>query len=193
MTREDLKGQICALLDRHLRDWLTEIIAARGIQTVVETGIDKAGSTAWFAEMAPQVIAIDNVPDRVTRAAELLPAAGIENVQLVCGNSPDALRGLFERGLDASTTLFLLDAHWQQYWPLRDEIAAIPRGQGVLVMHDAVVPGYPGLGFDEYDGQALDYPYLKDALTAWSPTHRVEYNDERAEFPRRGVMVVYPC
>lgn len=192
MTRGDLKGQISALVDPNLRAWLGDIIRAHGIQTIVETGLDKGGSTAWFAEMAPRVIGVDNQLAVVARLKGLFAGCGIENVTLLCQNSPDALKAICAEGLDAASTLFFLDAHWQAYWPLRDEIAALPRGQGVLVMHDAVVPGHPGLGFDTYAGQALDYPYLKDVLTAWSPTHRVEYNDDRAEFPRRGVMVVFP-
>lgn len=62
----------------------------------------------------------------------------------------------------------------------------------MLVMHDARVPGCPTLGVDKYKGQELDYAYLQDVLTDWSPTHVVEYNDDSAEWPRRGVMYVYP-
>jgi predicted O-methyltransferase YrrM len=184
---------ICALLDGILKARLAEIIVAHGITTVVETGIDKGGSTLLFSEMAQKVIGIDNVAERIDAVRAWLDAQGITNVALVNMNSPDALRALVGHGLDASHTLFFLDAHWQAYWPLKDEIRAIPRGQGVLVMHDARVPGCPDLGVDIYDGQELSYEYVKDVLTEWSPDHVVEYNDDTAEFPRRGVMVVYPA
>jgi predicted O-methyltransferase YrrM len=183
---------ICALLDGRLRARLAEIIAERGITTVVETGIDRGGSTMLFSEMVLRVIGIDNDPAKVAIVMASLNERGIHNVSILQGNSPTVLCELVDGRLDASAALFLLDAHWQTYWPLKDEIRAIPRGQGVLVMHDARVPGCPSLGVDEYDGQELSYEYLKDALTEWSPTHRVEYNDDTAEFPRRGVMFVYP-
>ena len=183
---------ICALLDTKFKNRLSEIIAERGIKTVVETGIDKGGSTRLFSEMAEKVIGIDNVRDRVDALQAIVNEDGLTNVSLLCMNSPDGIKALVAGGLDVSTTLFLLDAHWQKYWPLKDEIRAIPRGQGVLVMHDARVPGRPNLGVDEYDGQELSYEYLKDVLTDWSPEHTVEYNDDTAEFPRRGVMYVYP-
>lgn len=183
---------ICALLDTKLKDRLAAIIQERDLTTVVETGIDKGGSTRLFSAMVTQVIAVDNIQDRVEVLSSVLAACGITNVRLVVQNSPDALRTLVAEGLDASRTLFFLDAHWQAYWPLKDEIRAIPRGQGVLVMHDARVPGCPTLGVDEYGGQELSYEYLQDVLTKWSPDHVVEYNDDSAEFPRRGVMVVYP-
>jgi predicted O-methyltransferase YrrM len=184
---------MCALLDGKMRARCAEIIAARGITTVVETGIDKGGSTMLFSEMAQKVIGIDNDLAKVQIVNASLKARGIQNVTILTGNSPSVLSILVANGLDASATLFLLDAHWQAYWPLKDEIKAIPRGQGVLVMHDARVPGCPNLGVDEYAGQELSYEYLQDVLTAWSPHHVVEYNDDTAEIPRRGVMYVYPA
>lgn len=185
---------ICALLDGKMRTRLKEIIDSRGITTVVETGIDKGGSTMLFSEMAQHVIGIDNDPNKVSLVEQSLRERGITNVSILTMNSPDALKSLVDRNtINASETLFLLDAHWQAYWPLKDEIRAIPRGEGVLVMHDARVPGCPNLGVDEYDGQELSYEYLKDVLTDWSPQHVVEYNDDTAEFPRRGVMYVYPA
>lgn len=183
---------ICALMDARLLARLAEIIIARGITTVVETGIDKGGSTFLFSHMAERVVGIDNVAERVDAVAAALAQDGVTNVTLLQMNSPDGLRTLVDGGLDAAHTLFFLDAHWQAYWPLKDEIRAIPRRQGVLVMHDARVPGCPDLGVDEYDGQELSYEYLQDVLTEWSPAHVVEYNDSTAEFPHRGVMFVYP-
>lgn len=183
---------MCALLDGQMRTRLRAIIAERGITTVVETGIDKGGSTMLFSEMVPHVIGIDNDLAKVKIVRQSLAQRGITNVTLILNDSPTALRQLFAGGYHASRTLFLLDAHWQKYWPLKDEIRAIPRGQGVLVMHDARVPGCPKLGVDVYDGQELSYEYVQDVLTEWSPTHRVEYNDDSAEIPRRGVMYVFP-
>lgn len=182
---------ICALLDGRLRLRLAEIIAARDITTVVETGIDRGGSTMLFSEMVPRVIGVDNDPAKIDIVMTAIRERDIQNVTILEGNSPTILRVL-TADIDASRVLFFLDAHWQSYWPLRDEIQAIPRGQGVLVMHDARVPSCPDLGVDEYDGQELSYEYLKDVLTAWSPEHVVEYNDDSAEFPRRGVMFIYP-
>lgn len=183
---------MCALLDRVLRERLAEIIQRLGIRTVVETGVDRGGSSLLFAQIVGQYIGVDNNPKAIETASALLAKYGVTNATLHTMNSPTALRQLVADDIDATTTLFLLDAHWQAYWPLLDEIHAIPRGQGVLVMHDVVVPGCPRLGFDEYDGQRLDYPYVKAALDAWSPEHVIEYNDHTAEIPTRGVMIVYP-
>ena len=184
---------ICALMDAKLKDRLAATIARLGITTVVETGIDKGGSTFLFSTMVPRVIGIDNDPNKVEIVVQMLSAEGVTNVHLLQMDSPTALRMLVSGNtIEVRQTLFFLDAHWQAYWPLKDEIRAIPRGQGVLVMHDARVPGCPDLGVDEYDGQELSYEYLQDVRTEWSPAHVVEYNDDSAEWPRRGVMFVYP-
>lgn len=181
----------CALTDGKFRKRLVEIIAEHKITTVVETGIDQGGSTILFSQMVRWVIGIDNNQDAIKKVGQSLIHFIINNVTLIQGNSPDVLKEIVKT-LNEDSILYLLDAHWQAYWPLRDEIKTIPRGKGILVMHDAKVPGHPSLGYDTYGGQALSYEYLRDVLWDWSPTHRVEYNDDTAEFPRRGVMYVYP-
>jgi len=108
----------------------SEIILSRGITTVVETGIDKGGSQILLSQMVDHVIGVDNVPARVDAVRLELDRRGITNATIVQGNSPEVLDDLIAGGLDASRTLFFLDAHWQEYWPLKDEIRAIPRGQG---------------------------------------------------------------
>jgi predicted O-methyltransferase YrrM len=171
---------------------MAQIIKTHRITTVVETGIDWGGSTRFFAQMCDQVVGVDNDQKRLEAFRAEIVEDGLTGIELLLANSPDGIRTLLADGLDAAHTLFFLDAHWQAYWPLKDEIRAIPRRQGVLVMHDARVPGCPNLGVDSYGGEELSYEYLKDVLTEWSPTHRVEYNDDSAEGSRRGVMVVYP-
>jgi len=186
---------VCALLDGKMREKLRQVIAERGITTVVETGIDRGGSTMLFTDMVPYVVGVDNDIEKINIVKRALDERGIstQRATLMHMDSPTALRLLVASGdIDAEHTLFLLDAHWQAYWPLRDEVRAIPRGQGVLVMHDARVPGCPSLGVDSYEGQELSYEYLKDVLTEWSPEHVVEYNDATAEWPHRGVMYIYP-
>lgn len=182
---------MCALLDRVLRERLAAIIQRLGITTVVETGIDRGGSALLFSQMVERYIGIDNHPKAIATTQALLTHYDVTNTALLQMNSPDALAYVMP-AINPSKTLFLLDAHWQSYWPLLDEIKALPRGQCVIVLHDVIVPGCPSLGYDTYDGQDLDYPYVKDVLTAWSPDHVCEYNDDRAEVPKRGVLIVYP-
>jgi cephalosporin hydroxylase len=176
-----------------LKRRLKAIIFEHRIDTVVETGIDWGGSTRHFAEMVPLVIGIDNDRRRVESFRNEIELDGLQGIQIIHGNSPDMLQAIVSRhGFNAGRTLFFLDAHWEAYWPLRDEINVIPRGQGIIVMHDAVVPNCPDLGFDIYNGQPLSYEFVADALTVWSPGHSIEYNNDTARGMRRGALIVYP-
>lgn len=179
---------INALSDGVLYYKISDIIAEHNIKAVIETGI--GNSTYLFGEMVPCVTGIDNDSTKVDFIRSELIKRDNKNIFIRKGNSPTIIRELFE-GHDANHVLFFLDAHWNDYWPLLGEIEAIPRGSGVIVIHDAKVPG-TSLGYDTYKGQELTYEYVRDALTRWSPNHIIEYNDDTAEGPKRGVMIVYP-
>lgn len=93
-------------------------------------------------------------------------------------------------------TLYFLDAHWEDYLPLPDEIRAIRPGTGIIVIHDFTVPGHP-----EWDCPVrcngrdifLSHDYLREVLNEWSPTHVLHYNDrvEGTNF-LRGVAYIFP-
>lgn len=176
-----------SLQDIVLRERLRQIVREQGIRCVVETGVDKGLSTVEFSKMADYVFAVDNQMPALQTAYDNLGKAGRflnPNVTLCYGNSPFILWSL--QPLLPDETLYFLDAHWQEYWPILDEIRAIRPGTGVIVIHDMVVPDHPELGYDGYNGCNLDYVYVKDVVKKWSPTHRVEYNEstEGTAFPR---------
>ena len=177
-----------AMDDTYFRARLRQIIRDRKITTIVETGINEGKSTCQFARLVDRVIGIDIEPDCVRSAERNVAAAGLNNVTLKVGDSPGVLREVMPTLPDE--TIFFLDAHWLEAWPLLDEIATIPPGKGVIVLHDVKVPDRD-FGYDEYKGQPLDYGYVKEALTRWSPTHRVEHN-RNADGCRRGLMFIFP-
>lgn len=180
-----------SLQDTVMQRRFREIVAERNVKVIVETGLDKGLSTVVLSQIVDLVIGIDNNLNCVAQAHENLSKAGRTNALLIADSSPDALRKL-DPLLWGYEVIYFLDAHWQQYWPLLDEIAAIRPETGVIVLHDMQVPDHPELGFDCYGGKSLNYDYVKDALTKWSPSHRIEYN-ERADCPiPRGVGYVFP-
>ncbi len=180
-----------SLQDTVMQQRFRQIVADREVNVIVETGLDKGLSTVTLSKMVNLAIGIDNNLNAVAQAHNSLGMAGVTNAMLIADNSPDALRKL-SKLLSGYSVLYFLDAHWQSYWPLLDEIAAISPGTGVIVLHDMQVPGHPELGCDSYDGKTLNYDYVKEALTKWSPKHRIEYNDH-ADCPiPRGVGYVFP-
>jgi predicted O-methyltransferase YrrM len=189
-----------ALDDRFLRARIADIVAERGIEVIVETGIAAGRSALEFCRIAPRYVGIEINPACLEQTRELLAAeAGEADWQLCQGDSPQMLRDIMPT-LPVARTLFFLDAHnfpdSSARWPCRDEIAAIPRGQGVLAFHDFRVPGRD-FGVDGYmvDGQVRDFDYdlIRDALTEWSPTHRIEYMQESdPDSSYRGAAFAYP-
>ena len=179
-----------SLEDTVMQQRFREIIDQYGITIIVETGVDKGLSTVVLSKMVPTVIGIDNNLQAIATAYGNLDKAGVKNALLVCDSSPLALQKL--KPLLPGQTLYFLDAHWQQYWPLLDEIKAISKGQGIIVIHDCKIPGRPELGYDVWGGKELCYEYVKEALNDWSPSHKIEYNKEANCQKPRGCMYVFP-
>jgi hypothetical protein len=73
-------------------------------------------------------------------------------------------------GRSDNETMFFLDAHWGEYWPLRDEIKVIRQlKRYLIVIDDFMVPGksnpsfpHGDFGFDVYKGRILNWAYIAD-------------------------------
>lgn len=170
---------------------ILEIKEKYNIDTIVETGIFEGDSALFFSQIVPNYHGIEIVPDYLEKTKNLLEEHNIQNFNLHHGNSPIVLLNLMHK-IDAEKTIFFLDAHWQRYWPLKDEIDTISRNKGIIVIHDAQVPDHPELGYDVWGGNTLNYEYVKENLNDWSKTHRVEYSTKSDSRLQRGTMYVYP-
>lgn len=188
MALVDTQGKY-ALDDTYLKTRFNEIINDLGITTVVETGIHEGRSTLELSYMVDKVIGIDILQESIDVTRNRLIENSRTNVELINGNSPIALASIMNR-IDADKCIFFLDAHWESYWPINDEIRTITKNLGVIIVHDFVVPGHPELGFDTYHGQPFTYDFIRESLLEWSPTHRVEYNS-LANGSCRGVGFIF--
>ena len=73
---------------------------------------------------------------------------------------------------------FYLDAHWEKYWPLRDELEEISRTHKdncVIFIDDVLVPGYAEVNYDLYKGAALSFDYIKDKVEKVFTDYTVHY------------------
>ena len=68
------------------------------------------------------------------------------------GSSEKFLEHFLATGDDAELGLFFLDAHWENYWPLPEEIEYISETgrKAVIVVDDFEVPGRTAFGYDDY-------------------------------------------
>jgi len=127
---------------------------------------------------------------------------GSKQINSLLGNSPECLRHSLRYELNPNIKplpqpyCFYLDAHWDpNNWPLRPElqvIADFKLADSVIIIHDAKVPqdAVPGngLGYDSYNGQDLDYDYVKDLLAAINPNYKIRYNEQGP----RGILYALP-
>ena len=188
-------GFCYALMDEFLRDRIFDLVQKMNISTIVETGTASGGSTVLFAQMVPTVIGIEISSDYIDLTRKHATDLGVSNIQIIQGNSPDVLRQIMPKLPD--DTIFFLDAHWGDYWPILDEVDAITPAKGVIIVHDMQVPG-SAFKYDTYStvdkpsGQPLNYEYLKDSLSKWSLTHRIEYNSVASARCPCGVGFIFP-
>jgi SAM-dependent methyltransferase len=178
-------------IDTYFVERIQEIVNEYGITTIVETGVHLGNSTVFFAQTVDKVFGVEISQESINFTKNRLDDYNLNNVELIKGNSPIVLLSLMHK-IDVEKTLFFLDAHWGAYWPLLDEIDTISRNKGILVIHDAQVPDHPEFGFDTWNGNALNYDYVKDGLTRWSPNHKIEYSLKHNCHNPRGTMYVFP-
>ena len=152
------------------------------IEEIVETGTYEGDSTVFFASFGKIVHTVEVVPSTYVKTQERL--RNYANVQCYLGNSADVIRQLPLTG----PTIFYLDAHWHDYWPLRDELKYITTlpFPVVIVIDDFQVPG-TNYHFDRYKDQGCNYDYIKDCL----PNSGTYYYLGRTERQSNGVGKFY--
>lgn len=178
--------------DKFATAYFDKLVQRHGIKTVIETGTYRGDSTREFCKRVEHVVSIELDYKCSQEARELF--ARHSNVSLRHGDSArhiPHLCGYPERWL------FFLDAHWNDYWPLLDELKGISQlvkagtiQIPVILIHDFKVPGKP-FGFDTYKGQDLDWDYVKDAVSSICPRYAVSTN-EQAEGNNRGILRLEP-
>lgn len=183
--------------DKRFADQVKRLVADGSVECIVETGVNVGKSTLAFALLnGPRVVGIDVDQACIASAWGMLTAVQMigarirSDWQLCHGDSAEALRQIVSSLPEK--TLYFLDAHWQMdRWPLLEEIDAIPRGKGIIAIHDFGTPGHESSGHSQPGTHdRLTHEYVREALTRWSPTHRIEFVDLEGDYP--GTAWVYP-
>jgi hypothetical protein len=175
------------------------LVAGAGCRAFVETGAWTGDTVLWVAEQFPGLdgyYTCESYPPRFALAhsrVSVIPRAACSPVP-----SPQFLEDL-PADL-AEPALFYLDAHFEDYWPLRDELRVIARRwpSAIVMVDDAFVPNRPNfvgccggggeVGDAMYgnrttracDGEALDVGLIQSAL---GPEWRIVFPD----YPERAI------
>lgn len=131
----------------------------------IETGTLHGWTTAFFAERVQNVHTIEIVPINMEWSQRHLK--GYKNITFHLGNSKDELPKILEQIPTREKVLFYLDAHWESYWPLYDELDIIANYIGrraIVIIDDFKVPG-KDYAYDSYNcmENCLEYadPHLR--------------------------------
>ncbi len=146
----------------HRQKMVKEILSAFDFDCIVETGTCRGSSTAFFLEHFKGPIHTCEVTERFYYYAKKR-LRSYPRVSVHLASSPDFLRDFFANNR-FQRVFYYLDAHWQDYLPLRDELLAIldENSSGTVVMiDDFQVADDPGYTYDDYGpGKALTLEYL---------------------------------
>jgi hypothetical protein len=178
--------------DIHLAEKVKSIIDEKKITWVCETGSYFGNTTKRFAEWVDRVDTIEIDPKHFDIAGKNL--SGFKNIWIYLGSSPEVMPGLISNNID-SKGLFYLDAHFGGC-ALLDELKVIANSNykpECVIVHDFVVPGHPELGYDEYNGQKLEWEWIKPSIEKIYGVdgYQIEYNSE-ATGAKRGVIFIKP-
>lgn len=177
--------------DTFARDKFKSIIDDYGIEVVVETGTYLGSTTRHLASWCKEVHTIEVNEKNYLQASKNLRDSP---ARLWLGNSAQVLDKVL--ALVKGKPMFIfLDAHWESYNPLPEELRVIARHglKPIIAIHDFKVPGHPELGFDSYKGQDYDFEWIRGGVVGiyGENGYTVEYNSE-ATGARRGIIYIYP-
>lgn len=175
--------------DHHLLAEVRSLVSRWRINTAIETGTHIGATARGLSEFVASVETIEIDPQRFAQCEHL---DQLGNVRRHLGSSPEVLERILP-DVD-EPVLFYLDAHWNEYWPLLDELKVIA-GRGLervlIVIHDVRVPE-KHFGYDCYKGQVLDLDFVEDSLERLYRGPFNHYYNEEAAGAERGVLYVTP-
>ena len=180
-----------AYSDNELLEWTLELSKKLNLITFFETGTYHGDTAKIVSQYFKKVITIENNVEYYNVAKNNL--SDIKNCSLHLGNSPELMDELLKE--NDSSIFFFLDAHWENYWPLLDELKIIKKKniKPVIAIHDFYVPDANDnakFGFDSYNNQPLNFEYIKsDIEKIYGTNYEIKYSTQSTN--NSGVIYIY--
>ena len=180
--------------DKFIQMKMAELAIKYPDAVVFETGTCLASSTLFLANHFPMVYTIEANRRYYAYSKQRVEESATTNINLIFGQSEEWLpRFLFNLTLPTNV-VFFLDAHWESFCPLLNELVAISVAgiaNPIITIHDWKVPG-SSLGYDSYNGQDFTIEWIEPYLQKIYPKgYKYEYNsDEKAMGACRGIIYI---
>jgi len=181
-----------AYSDPQLLEWTLDLSKQFNLKTFCETGTYHGGTAQIVSQYFDKIITIENNIDFYNIAKNALQ--NTKNCDVYLGNSPEVMEQCLEK--NDSSIFFFLDAHWEHYWPLLDELKVIKEKnlKPVIAIHDFYVPDENGnakFGFDHYHGQPLNFDYIKSSVESiYGENYNIKYTTSATV--NSGVIYIFP-
>ena len=160
----------------------------------IETGTCLASSTLFLAEHFKMVHTIEANRRYYNYSLSRVQEAGVSNINLMYGQSEELLPKLLFNLTMPRDVVFFLDAHWENFCPLKSELLAIAIAKienPIIAIHDWKVPN-SSLGYDSYNGQDFELEWIAPFLhKIYGDDFAYKYNsDEKAMGACRGIIYI---
>lgn len=150
--------EVCYLIDKHNCDM------------IVETGTHTGDTTELLAKQYPnkEILTCETNREYFDIAKDRLKK--YDNVNVVWESSEKVLKKI-----NASKPFYYLDAHWEHYWPLIDELKTIRTGVVCIDDFDIKTPGYSS---DTWNNVMCDKKLILDNIDV-----KLYINNPKALYP----------
>lgn len=152
--------------DTVVADTVVHMIKTLQIEAIVETGTHKGITTEFLAKTFPElkIYTIETNFSFFIHAEKYLKP--YPNVKCIHGTS-EAMLDVLLPTLQGKRILLYLDAHWYDFWPLKDELKMISRhviNNSAIIIDDFKVPNR-NFKYDSYKHEDLDLKYIEPYMS----------------------------
>ncbi len=155
-----------------LRTLVNEIFKNFRISSFIETGTHKATTTVFVAKLIEQLPIYTCEINKKYFAESRYRLKNYEKVELFRQSSDLFLKDLMctkKNNESLNFPLIFLDAHWEDYMPLRAELREIGEfSRAIIIVDDVMVPDRRDLGYAQFSEggkkQDLTIDYIKNSL-----------------------------
>jgi hypothetical protein len=162
--------------DIHLAMTMDDLIRGYEPDCIIETGCFYGDTTAYLARMYKQIPIWTCDTDGVATAITARRTINSHNVTVHLADSVDVV---VRAAATFRKPVYYLDAHWNESWPLMQELRSVHAG--IVCIHDFDI-GHPRFGYDAYGGVRCGPVLLHDALPSLD-SYYVDDPDRSRPFP----------
>lgn len=142
--------------DIHFALEVDYLINSAGCDAFIETGTNTGDTTDYVSKQYPNISIVSSEIEPTFYSLASVRLKDRENVSLHLASSEQIMKQYRTR---YKCPFYYLDAHWNDYWPLADEIRSIERG--IVCVSDFFIGedargGETFYGFDSYNGIVCD-------------------------------------